>query len=400
MKPRYLVWLILPACSVMAHAEGTLTLFGIADGGLGYTSNVANVRIAGQPGRPAVMSGASAYTFTSGTMSGSRWGLQGVENLGGGLSAIFDLESGVNLGTGRLNQGGREFGMQSWMGLNSTQYGKLTLGRVYDPIVDFVGTIGPSFYLTGVAAHPGDLDNIDNQSRESNAIKYVTPKLAGFQFGGLYAFGGQPGSVRDQSTWSVGGKYTGGPFAFGVAYLLANNAYNPAAAGVWTGSYDGTFSSSINVGFQSARTMQIVAAGSTYQLDAVTLGVTYSNVQFVPGTFSLFREREKFNSAGVTASWNVSAALRVAAAYSYTRGGSIAGSSPPIYNQWDISSFYSLSKRTVLYGLVGYQHARGATLDAYGNIVAATASVGDTANGMSSEGPNQAVVRIGLHHAF
>ncbi len=399
MKTNILAALTLNGLCVAAHAQGSITLYGIADAGLGYSSNQAVTQVPGKSGQPAINTGGPAFALASGTMSGSRWGLAGNEDLGGGVATIFKLESGFNIGNGKLNQGGREFGMQAWMGLTDATRGALTLGRQYDSVVDFVGSIGPSSFLTGVAAHPGDLDNIDNQSRTGNSIKYATPKFGGFQFGALYAFGGQTGSAKDQSTWSVGGQFKNGPFAIGAAYLFANNA-NGTTGNTWTSSYDGTFASSVNVGFQSAKSMQVIAAASTYQLSAVTFGVSYSNTQYAPGAFSLFRNTVTFNSAGATATWQVTPATRIGLGYSYTRGSSIDGASAPNYNQFNLSSYYALSTRTVLYGLVGFQKAGGTTLDAYGNLVAATASVGDAANGASAAGHNQVLVRIGIHQAF
>lgn len=61
------------------------------------------------------------------------------------------------------------------------------------------------------------------------------------------------------------------------------------------------------------------------------------------------------------------------------------------YHQGNQAAFYDLPKRTELYALVGYQRASGTTLDAYGNVIAATASVGDAGNGLSS--PSEAVAR-------
>jgi predicted porin len=101
-----------------------------------------------------------------------------------------------------------------------------------------------------------------------------------------------------------------------------------------------------------------------------------------------------------TASWLVNPELRLAAGYDYTAGSSIAGQLAPKSNQFNLSSFYFLFKHTALYGLVGYQKASGKTLDQYGNVVNATASVGDVANGISSAGDTQTLVRIGIRHTF
>jgi predicted porin len=399
MKKTTVTLLAMSSLSLTAHAQSSVTLYGIVDAGLGYTSGQRVLQTKGAAGKPAVYSNGSSYGFASGTWSGDRWGLKGNEDLGDGLSAVFQLENGFNIGTGQLGQGGREFGRQAWMGLSSTKLGKLTLGRQYDPIVDFVGSISAGTFLTGMGAHPGDLDNIDNQARESNSIKYTSPVFSGLQFGALYGFGGQAGSVKNQSTWSLGGQYTHGPFAIGAAYMQANNAYG-ANGGAWTGAYDGTFASSINEGFASAKNQQIIAAASTYQIGSVTLGVSYSNTQYQAGSFSLFSGKETFNSAGATVSWQATSALRIAAGYDYTQGSSIKGESAPKYNQFNLASYYFLSKRTALYGLVGYQKASGKTLDAFGNTVNATASVGDVGNGISSANNVQTLVRVGIRQTF
>jgi predicted porin len=395
MKKSLLALVLLDAFCLGAHAQSSITLYGIVDAGLGYNSAQAVAQGTGAVGKPVVYNNASAYSVTSGTWSGSRWGFKGVEDLGGGLSSVFQLENGFNIASGILGQGSREFGRQAWMGLSGKQYGTVTLGRQYDPIVDFVGSIGPTYFLTGMAAHPGDLDNIDNQSRENNSIKYASPIFNGFQMGALYGVGGQPGGLKNQSTMSIGGQYNHGPFAIGAAYLKANNASSS-----WTSTYDGTFSSSINAGFASAQSQQIIAASSTYTIGAATLGVSYSNTQYQSGSFSLFKGKEILNSAGVTAMYQVNPELRAGIGYDYTHGSSIQGASAPQYNQFNLSSFYYLSKRTALYGLVGYQKASGKTLDAYGNVINATASIGDVANGISSAGNTQTLVRVGIRNTF
>ncbi len=74
--------------------------------------------------------------MSSGNLQGSRWGLRGTEDLGGGLKAIFVLENGFNVFNGTLGQGGDELGRQAYVGLPTTQFGTVTLGRQYDSVVD------------------------------------------------------------------------------------------------------------------------------------------------------------------------------------------------------------------------------------------------------------------------
>ena len=96
-----------------AHAQSNVTIYGLFDVGvqLEDASNGKTVKV------------------VSGGRSGSRLGFRGSEDLGGGLSAIWVGESGLNLDTGGLGQGGRFFGRQVYVGLKGG-WGTLVGGRV------------------------------------------------------------------------------------------------------------------------------------------------------------------------------------------------------------------------------------------------------------------------------
>lgn len=398
MKRIILAAISLGGFAVTAHAQSSITLYGIVDAGVGYTSGQRTATNKGAAGTPQTYSNASNYGFASGTWSGDRWGIKGTEDLGGGNAAIFQLENGFNIGNGTLGQSSREFGRQSWMGLQSATLGRLTFGRQYDPIVDYVGAISAGTFVTGMGAHPGDIDNIDNQARVNNSVKWASPVYGGFQFGAIYGFGGQAGSLKNQSAWGLGGQYASGPVAFAVAYLQANNAYG--ANSTWSGAYDGTFASSINEGFASAASQHILAAAGTYTFGATQVGLSYGNTHYTPGALSTFASAMTFNSIGATVAYQLTSTLRLAAAYNYTQGSDVKGAGGPKYQQVNLATYYALSKRTSLYGLVGYQKASGNTLDPYGNVVAATASVGDVGNGISSATSTQTLVRLGIRQTF
>lgn len=400
MKKTLFALVALNAVCATGHAQSSVTLYGVVDAGLGYTSGQRVVVTPGQAGRPAVYQNKPFYGFASGTWSGPRWGLKGTEDLGGGLSAIFQIESGFNIGTGQGWSGDRLFGRQAYMGLASTRYGTVTLGRQYDPIVMYVASIGPGSFTTGVTAHPGDLDNEDNQSRVNNTILYRTPTWNGMQFGAMYGFGNQAGSVRSRNIWSVGGNYAYGPFTVGLAYLNATNNSNPGNSTAWDSSYDGSFGSSVTEGFASTRDLQIIAAAATYKIGNARFGVNYGNTQYTPDGHSLFTQKETFNAAGVNAEYNFTPFLRVAVGYNYARGSSINGASAPAYNTVGAGAFYSLSKATQFYLISGYTHATGKTLDAFGNQVDATATIGDFTSGSPSATPTQTVLRVGMRHSF
>ncbi|MGA7815976.1 porin, partial [Caballeronia sp.] len=128
MKKKVIAAALLGVLASAAHAQSSVTLYGLLDVGVTYTNSQVTVN-----------GGHSNVQLVSGPVDGSRWGLRGAEDLGGGLKAIFTLESGFNLNDGTLAYNGREFGRQAFVGLSSVDYGALTLGRQYDSMVDYVG---------------------------------------------------------------------------------------------------------------------------------------------------------------------------------------------------------------------------------------------------------------------
>ena len=175
-----------------AHAQTSVTLYGTIDTSLTYVNHADGSKNLWALGNSS-----------DGNLSGSRWGLKGAEDLGGGLKAIFQLESGFNPSTGSSAQGGRLFGRQAYVGLTAEQYGSLTLGRQYDPLIDLVQGITEDNYFGSVFATPGDVDNYDNSFRVNNAVKYTTPVWNGLQAAAMYSFGGIAGSTERRLSTST-----------------------------------------------------------------------------------------------------------------------------------------------------------------------------------------------------
>ena len=152
------VSLVLGTCGIVvassaAHAQSAVTLYGIIDAGIAYTNNVSKGGTSG-----------SLVQATSGEINGSRFGLRGAEDLGGGLKAIFVLENGFSVQSGKLAQNNREFGRQAFVGISSDLYGTITLGRQYDSVVDFVAPLSePAQLRRHGFAHPFDNDNLDTR---------------------------------------------------------------------------------------------------------------------------------------------------------------------------------------------------------------------------------------------
>src|SRR5476651_2596973 len=243
----------------VAHAQNSVTLYGVIDTGLTYVHNAnGNEKQIGT---------------ASGVLSGDRWGLKGQEDLGGGLKAIFQLENGFDVNTGKLNQGGREFGRQAFVGLTSDKLGTVTLGRQYDPLVDMVQGITGDNYWASIVGTPGDVDNYDNSSRVNNGVKYVSANYAGLQCAGLYGFSNGAGTTGQGQTWSGAVAYNNGPLGLAAGYYYTSNPSAGRSATTWNSpSSDSIFDSPINSGYASAHSIGIARAAAQYAIGPVTFG--------------------------------------------------------------------------------------------------------------------------------
>jgi len=198
-----------------------VTIYGILDTGVEYVSHASSAG-----------SGVVRMPSTTGELP-SRWGLTGSESLGNGYKAIFTLESGLALGSGTLNQGGRMFGRQAFVGIDGP-LGTLTFGRQYSMMLwsllssDF---IGPSIYALG------SLDAWIANARSDNTVAY---RLAhnGLSVGASYSFGrdaSPTGGTNSPGQGTCAGQIVGNAAACREWSLLAR--YDAANWGA-TASYD------------------------------------------------------------------------------------------------------------------------------------------------------------------
>ncbi|WP_213762683.1 porin [Caballeronia sp. dw_19] len=369
------------------HAQSSMTLYGALDDAFVYSNN---------------QKGHSNVYLRQGNLYASKWGLRGVEDLGGGTSVIFDLQNGFDPNSGALSSSTQIFNREAFVGLQNQHYGTFTMGRQYTPYYLFVGPLASSNWLTGATgAHPGDIDGLDTTIRINNALVYTTPIWYGVQASGMYALGGIAGSTGRGQTISAGIKYASGPIGLAAGYLRMDNAqqttgFDPAS----TGSF-GT--SSLNAGYVSAKAVQHVAAAASYTIGDLMMGVTYTNVEYVAASQSIFRDTAVFNTYAAVAAYRFTPAIDVAGAYSYTMASKANGiTSAARYQQYSLKEAYHLSKRTSLYALQAYQRANGQTLGANGagNIVDATPSVGDSQNATPSSTNSQFVGMVGIAVLF
>jgi predicted porin len=349
--------------------------------------------------------GGALVQLFGGNLQGNRFGLKGTEDLGGGLKAIFQLENGFDINTGHLNQGGRMFGRQAYVGLTHDAYGTFTAGRQYDPLVDMVQPLTGDNFFGSTFATPGDVDNNDNSSRTNSALKYVSPVFAGFQFEGLYALGGVAGQTGSGQTWGAAGTYATGPFSIAGGYLSMHN--NSATALVrttgWGGTSDGMFDSNfptshgINAAYATASRIGIGSVSAQYVAGPWTGNLSYSNAQYYHDGSSTFGQTQKYEVGRAYLGYQLTPAALLGIGYAYTKGH---GDSSATYNQVSLGGDYSLSKRTDLYLVGAWQHASGEqrTPGVGGGLESATASIGSYGNQSSTD--NQVMVSLGIRHKF
>lgn len=396
MKKTIIAFAVLGTLASAAHAQSSVTLFGVIDEGIDMITNKG---------------GSHAFQMASSVMQGDRWGLTGAEDLGDGMKAVFMLENGFNLNSGALSQNGLMFGRQAWVGL-STNYGTVTLGRQYDSIFDYTAPFAAGQLGGGVyGAHPGDLDNSNIDYHSNNSIKYASPTFSGFKFGGTYSLGGTAGDFTNNQIWSLGASYNQGPVGLGVAYL---NARNPGTGMFSTAasSLPETLMTPIYSGFMSANTFQLIDFGGSYTFGPATVGATYTNAKFMnlgsnampagakgPASGFASGSTATFNDVQLNVLYRLTPAWRLLVAADYlNRNALTAGNGDAIdsakYLQYQASLDYSLSKRTDVYAMALYQRALGDDSTGGPAVAAITDTTAISANG------KQFVARVGIRHKF
>jgi predicted porin len=200
----------------LAAAQG-VTVYGIADGGLGYSR---------QDGSP------SDVFVDSGRSDDSRIGIRGSEALGGGLRAGFELESGVDLDQGAWSDDERFFDRAAWIGLEGG-FGELRLGRQSTFAHDWFSEMSPfktDYKQAGVATVFGYEAVAE---RVDNAVFYRLPTFGGFEAGIGYSFNADGPETPDQDNevLTVGLRYSSGPLVAVASYELGRDADEDAAPG-------------------------------------------------------------------------------------------------------------------------------------------------------------------------
>ncbi|MDO5667818.1 MAG: porin [Alcaligenaceae bacterium] len=266
MKKTLLAAALVAGFAGVAHAESSVTLYGLVDAGYGYQGTETKFRGDYDHGKITTRD----FGLHSSVMNGSRWGLKGKEDLGNGTSAIFVLESGFDVTNGHHSQGGRLFGRQAYVGLSGDSWGTFTLGRQYNAGDTFVAPIDP-FGTGGGWAAANRIFGDSVSGRHDGVIKYVSPNFSGFQFG--------IGVIHDDSETKVSGDIVANDYKITSRTVGVTSGLGYTSGPIYVGaSFDYVDVKSRNSIAPDAATRAKTKAwniGGTYDFDVVKLHLLY-----------------------------------------------------------------------------------------------------------------------------
>jgi len=358
MKKHLLALAALATVSGVAVAQSNVTIYGILDTSI-HTIDKVNT------------DGARATQMSTATWLPSVFGFTGTEDLGGGLKAKFQLESDINTQSGSHN--GNLFRRISTVGLSSSQFGSITVGRQINQLFlqSFLNNVrlahSGSLAVVGGLAYSGTAGGSNNTNTDtgifqSNTVAYTTPTFNGLNATLTKQFGGAAGDTSKKSSYSYGVNYVAGNLAL-VAVHEEHKDHNGVA--------------------QNRNTL----LGAKYSVGATQLNVGYTNYKDPSGTASV-----DTNAYEVGAAYSFTPAL-VAAVNHITFDDKVANKKPTIDT---ISLKYSLSKRTSVWTMVSKTDGK----DAVGLVTLYGVAVSGVTGAAGGNTGKVTATAVGLTHTF
>lgn len=382
MKKSLIALAVASAAMAGSAYAANVEVYGLLDTSLAYV--YADPDASGHDGE-------GKFTMENAREFGSRFGLRGSEDLGNGMKVGFVLESGIKSDSGELDQGGRLFGREAHINLTG-DFGYLAFGL--QPV--FGSTLGQHglfraidpLFANYTEAFGSGHASASMWTRVDNAISYVTPNWAGFNFYGMYSFENDSTKPYDRNADEG---------SSGVDRYAALAARYQQGALEMVAVYDTTMYGNDRQSAKYDDNGQTFTFGGNY---------TFGNGLKVLAFGQWFKDQE-LNRAGA-----MSDALkfnRGAAGYGFVDGyGLSLGVNYPIgggvakaqvayrdmenqldqeFNRWTIAAAYDypLSKRTAVYAMTGYSQE---------------SMEGETATGKFDADPKAYEFTVGMVHRF
>lgn len=389
MKKSLMALATLGTIAGSAQAQSSVIIYGIVDTGVTYTNKVLNA---------TTRKTGSKFSVDSGVAQGSRLGFKGVEDLGGGLKALFQLEVGFNNDTGALNGQDKGttnlFRRKSVVGLGSSA-GTILLGRQPDALFEYGSWTSVNDFGSIVGAVGHNLDRLEG-TRTNNSVRYDTPNLAGFTANAIYGFGETAGQTGSGQSFGFGAQYVVNSLTLFAAYYQSKLGTTNTATAINSAS-DTSLIGATFAGSASATALKTFSIGASYQAGPARLYGNWSRVkQPLAGvgtntatTFTIGGvDNSKADIFELGTDYAISAPLHFLASVQYDKLTFVeAGSPKGKLTQINLGTDYFLSKRTDVYAFTSFSRAKD------------TVNPGMLGGGTGGDN-NQAAVTVGVRHKF
>lgn len=327
MNKKLLALAVAGAFAVPAAAmadTGNVTVYGVVHASVDRTDN------------GDVSGGAQGTSTTKVSSNQSRIGFKGTEDLGNGLSAVWQIESSVavddSAGSGALAS------RNSFVGLSGKSWGTALLGRHDTPykiatrnLDIFADTIADNRNLMGRTT-----TGIIHDDRANNVIAYISPNFSGFTAAAAYVAGAESATTSGQKkgdAWSVMGNYENGPLYATLAWQRFK--FGDANTG-------GLGAGTTTEADKSAKAWKI---GGGYTFGAFKVGAVYEKFTDDFATVANKADRKSWTINGVYTFGNNAVKL------AYVKADDTASVSNTGAKQWTLGVDHNFSKRTAVYAL-------------------------------------------------
>jgi predicted porin len=358
-----LIALAVISATGSAFAQSSVSIYGIMDGGYNQTTTTT-----------ATATGAAEIKTrntggnTAGGWASNRLGFRGTEDLGGGTSANFMYELGLDAGrTGDLTVSGGV--RSSWVSLKNNNLGELTIGRQYNPIFE-----------TSVSLDAGRANNVNigkslysqiATTRMSGGVKYTSPNMNGLVVKAIAGEAETEVTLPAASAATTGNSSYGGKFEYQLADLTL------------VGGYQKTDQKNNASGDRTE-----VLGGAVYNMGMFNLMAGYGDLKVKDAVGAQLTKRNGYQ-LGVQASlngmkFNTAGGIDLYATYGDVKVQAASSSPENKMKGYQAGGIYNLSSRTGIYAIYG---------KATGNLTGTTTS-GTTFTAKGNE------FAMGVRHMF
>ena len=447
MKKSLLAVAAMGAFASAAQAQSSVTVYGVLD--VGYIG--ASLRSANN-GRTNSGSGAltpsnggvlktTNNSFGDAAESTSRLGFKGTEDLGGGMSAFFTIETAISPNAGNAIASSTDTAnRQTFAGLKKNGIGNFSLGTQYTTVHNAVAATDPGMqnnmmgnviydkwaglasaqsgttYNNGTVGqyNAGMQNNTSYTVRSRNMLRAESEVMAGFKFNGFYVMNNsqstqtstyatsttgnvvtQTGGVNNQTGWGLGGDYTWQKLMVTANYQTFKGQTTPTSITSTTAGVNTAVTAAAAIGYYGGSSVGGTNATDVQQYYAGTydFGILKAYAQYVNRKASAIYDANSYVSRTAQQLGVRSFITPTIESWASAGTGKLntLGSGGPSakFVGYQLGTNYWLSKRTNLYAIYGQQGTS--------NVQLSTATNSSLMNPTSYNGSNYA---LGIRHTF